>query len=330
MKKLLLGLSVCFATVLSAQNYPNSDWGNSNNNNGYSNSNNEDYYFPDDYYYDYPSDYYADDYYQGFYDDYRQSLQMVNWNAFFRQYRLNRQQIALIIDLNNQFNSFNVWNSYYRSNPQRWYYDRYFALERILGSSVYVVFQNNYYNGYNPVVYYNNRCVSYYRPRYYVRPAYVNININHYKVNRKKYHQSVGNNYGWKQPRNVSNSFVEDGKRSGSYRNNSSADNGLKNSGTRSNSVENNTRSSSTRSNNAIMNSTQPTRTRSVSTETRTRDIRSTQPTRSVESTRNTGSSNRSVAVERSSSTRSSGSATRSSSSDSQRSSSNGTRGGGR
>lgn len=348
MKKLLLGLAVCFATGLSAQNYPSNGWGNHNNNDYGYNDSNEVYYFPDDYYYEYPDDYYADDYYRGFYNDYRLSLQMVNWNAFFRQYRLNRHQISLILDLNNQFNSYNVWNSYYRSNPQRWYYDRYYALERILGPSIYVVFQNNYYNGYTPITYYHNRCVNYYRPNYYVRPAYVNININHYHINRKQYHQSVGNNYGWKQTRNVSNSFVEDGNRSGSYRNNSSAENDFRTTGTRSNSVENNTRSSSTRSNNAISSSTQPTRTRSASAETtndvqtpRTRAVRTTQPSRSVESTRNTGSSyGNSVRAERSSSTRSSGSAERSSATrassssqrssaaSNQRSSSSGTRGG--
>lgn len=335
MKKLLLGLAVCFATALSAQNYPNNGWGNSNEY-GYNNSD-EDYYFPDDYYYEYPDDYYAEDYYTGFYNDYRESLQMINWNAFFRKYRLNRHQISLILDLNNQFSSYNVWNSYYRSNPQRWYYDRYYALERILGPSVYVVFQNNYYNGYTPVAYYHNRCISYYRPTYYVRPAYVNININYYKVNRNQYHQTVGNNYGWKQTRDRSNSIAENGNISGGYRSNNSAQNDVSNSGTRNKSLQNTTRSSSTRSTDVVMNSTQPTRTRSVSAETintvqtpRAQPARSSQPTRNVESTGSSRTSNsNSVRAERSSSTRSSGNttATRSSSS-SQRSSSTGTRAG--
>ena len=352
MKKLILGLSVCFATVLSAQNYPNNGWGNGNNND-YGYNNEEDHYFPDDYYYDYPSDYYADDYYQGFYNDYRQSLDMINWNRFFRKYRLNRQQIALILDLNNQFNSYNVWNSYYRSNPQRWYYDRYYALERILGPSVFVVFQNNYYNGYSPVAYYNHRCVDYYRPRYYVRPAYVNININRYRIDRNQYAQSVGNNYGWNQPRNVSNSFLEDGNRNGTrnYRSDNSSSNGFKNTGTRSNSTENGIRSSgsSTRSDNHLQTTLAQPRTNNVTADTTPRPqvqtprnksftpgslpsnaeqtprMRSVEPTR----TRDVSTNTNSVRTERSTSTRSSG-GDRSSSSNSQRSSSSGTRGAGR
>lgn len=348
MKKLLFGLSVCFATLLSAQNYPNNGWGNGNNNDYSYNNNDDDYYFPDDYYYDYPSDYYADDYYQGFYNDYRQSLDMINWNRFFRQNRLNRQQIALIIDLNNQFSSYNVWNSYYRSNPQRWYYDRYYALERILGPSVYVIFQNNYYNGYAPVAYYNHRCESYYRPRYYVRPAYVNININHYKINRHQYAQSVGNNYGWNQPRNVSNSFIEDGKRNGNYKSDNSANNGFKTSGSRSNSTESGVRNSSSSTTNGHLSQTisqprtrsvsadtnprstqQTPRTRTISPESMPRSVQQTPRTRSAEPTRTRDFSNNtnSVRAERSTPTRSSTS--QRSSSNSQRSSSSGTRGGG-
>ncbi len=335
MKKLLFGLSVCFATVLSAQNYPsNNGWGN--NSSSYSSYDDQysDYYFPDDYYYEYPDDYYADDFYRGYYDDYRQSLQIINWNRFFRENNLSRRQISMILDLNNQFNNFNVWNSYYRSNPQRWYYDRYFALERILGPSVYIVFQNNYYNGYNPVIYYHNRWDNYYRPSYYIRPAYVNININYYKVNRQQYHQSVGNNYGWNQPRNVSNGFKEDNNRIGSYRNNQAAENGFKNAGNRNSSLENGSRSTSIRSTNAVQNSTQPPRTRSTAVESTainavqvpgTREVRSVEPRRS---TSVISSNSNAVRSERSSSVRSSGGEQRSSSPSAQRSSSTGTRGG--
>ncbi|MFC6269351.1 hypothetical protein [Frigoriflavimonas asaccharolytica] len=335
MKNLLLGLSVCFATVLSAQNYPNNDWGNENNNN-YSNNgynNNGEGYFPDDYYYEYPEDYYSNEYYRDFYNDYRQSLQMINWSRFFREYNLSRRQISLILDLNNQFNSYNVWNSYYRTNPQRWYYDRYFAMERILGPSVYVVFQNRYYDGFNPVIYYNNRRNTFYRNNFRVRPAYVNININLYRVNRQQYHQSVGNNYGWKQSRNVSNGFVENGKRNANYTNdNSGSNNGFRNSNSGNTVAQNSVRNNSTRRNNGLQTATQQPRTRDYSTQATTISAVQQQPrirnSSSVEPRRSTtisSSNTNSVRSEGSSSTRSSGNAERSSS-NSQSSSSAGTR----
>ena len=333
MKNLLFGLSVCFATLLSAQNYPNNGWGNGNNynNNGYNNYDDEGY-FPDDYYYEYPEDYYSNDYYRDFYNDYRQSLQMINWNRFFREYNLTRRQISLILDLNNQFNSFNVWNSYYRSNPQRWYYDRYFAIERILGPQVFVVFQNRYYDGFNPVVFYNNRCNTFYRNNFRVRPAYVNINVNVYRVNRQQYHQSVGNNFGWKQTRNTSNGFVEDGRRNGNYKNNNSGSNGFRNTNSGNTVAQNSVRNSSTRSDNGLQTVAQQPRTRNISSDVATSPT--VQPrirnTSTVEPRRNnsisTQNSNSSVRPERSSSTRSSGNSVRSSSSDFQRSSSTETR----
>lgn len=227
MKKLLLGLAVCFAAALSAQNYPGNGWGYENNNSGYNNGTS---YFPDDYYYEFPSDYYGEDYYQDFYRDYRSSLQMINWTGFYRDYRLSKYQIDQIIDLNNQFNSYAIWNSYYRANPQRWYYDRYYALERILGPKIFIVFQNNYYNGYNPVAYYHSRWENYYRPRYVVRPTYVNININYYKVNKQQYHQSVGNRFGWNQMRS-NNSFRGENNANGNFRNNVSANTTVRNDG---------------------------------------------------------------------------------------------------
>lgn len=190
-------------TLSSAQSYPGYDRDYQDGWVG-----DDDYYFPEDYYYDYPSDYYTDDYYHSFYNDYRKSVTGINWNRFFREMRLSPWQISMILDLNNQFPSYGVWNSYYRSNPNRWYYDRYYALERILGPRIYVVFQNRYYRGYNPVNYYINYWRDYYQPSYYtyyVVPRYRNINVNVYRVNRKAYHQSVGNRYGWNQPRNSNN-----------------------------------------------------------------------------------------------------------------------------
>ena len=219
MKKIFLGLSVVFASLFSAQYYPNNGWGDDSYNNGYYGDRDDSYYFPDDYYYEYPDDYYSDDYYRSYYNDYRRSISMINWQRFFMQYQLTRMQIDMILDLNRQFDSYYVWNNYYRMNPNRWYYDRFYALERILGPRIFIVFQNNYYDGYSPYSYYTNRWQTYYRPRYHIRPAYVNININHYRVNRTDYHRSVGSNYGWNQPRSsrTPGGFKEDNRSNGSY-----------------------------------------------------------------------------------------------------------------
>lgn len=185
--------------------YRNGGYADNNQwNNGYSSND----YFPDDYYYEYPNDYYRDDYYQSFYNDYHQSIAMVNWNSFFREMSLTQMQINAILDLNNQFATFGVWNNYYRMNPNRWYYDRFYALERILGSRVYAVYINRYYRGVSPVTFYVNYWQTHYRPRYYnyyVVPQYRNVNINNYRVDREVYHRNVGTNYGWNQPR--SNSY---------------------------------------------------------------------------------------------------------------------------
>ncbi|ACU06867.1 hypothetical protein FIC_00400 [Flavobacteriaceae bacterium 3519-10] len=189
MKKILFGLSVFFTTLMSAQiyqdYYPTSD-----NSAGYSDVYDDEFYFPDDYYYEYPADYYSNDLYRSYYDDYRRSIYDVNWNRFFSAYQLAPWQIQQIMMLNDQFRSYSAWNSYYRYNPDRWYYDRFYSLERILGPRIFVIFQNNYYNGYNPVVYYQNYRRQHYVPHVYVVPRYRNININRYRVDRVKYHQT--------------------------------------------------------------------------------------------------------------------------------------------
>lgn len=230
MKKIILGLSVVFASLISAQYYPGGGYGN--NYPQYGSYENNNFYFPDDYYYEYPEDYYEDDYYNSFYNDYNQSIKMVNWNSFFREFGLSRNQMNLIINLNRQFPSYSVWSSYYRMNPSRWWYDRFYALERILGPQIFIVFQNRYYNGYSPVNYYNNYWYDYYRPTYYVRPVYTHININLFKVNRHDYHRSVGNNFGFRQERSQTysspfaqqygNSGFRGGDNSSSLRNQSS------------------------------------------------------------------------------------------------------------
>lgn len=206
MKKIVFFLALgLFSMSCTAQYYPNNDGYYSDNNGWYGDDN---YQFPDDYYYEYPSDYYRDDYYQSFYNDYTRSIEMVNWNRFFRDYRLSNYQMEMIMDLNRQFSSYFMWNDYYRMNPNRWYYDRFYALERILGSRLFRVFYTMYYGGVTPVRYYSNYWRDYYRPRYYnyyVVPRYRDVNVNVYRVDPYDYHRSVGNKYGWNQPRNPHN-----------------------------------------------------------------------------------------------------------------------------
>jgi|GEM_PF-174117 len=220
MKKILLGFALSLATLSFAQQYPNNPnnngWGDNGNNNGYNgdnsgyngnnnngyngssdgyNGNNDGYYsdqddqnyFPNDYYYNYPQDYYPQDYYQSYYNDYRNSILSINWNVFFTQNRLNRWQIDQVLRLNNLYVSFSNWNSFYRYNPDRWYYDRFYALQRILGPRVFVTFQNNYYHGYSPIRYFQNYRTTYYAPRFSVMPRYRNVNINVYRVDRAKF-----------------------------------------------------------------------------------------------------------------------------------------------
>ncbi|KFF08435.1 hypothetical protein [Chryseobacterium luteum] len=190
MKKILLGFALGLAALSSAQQYPNNGWGDDGyyeNGDGYYNDEDDRNYFPDDYYYNYPQDYYPGDYYQGNYNDYRNSIVNVNWNVFFRDNRLNRWQIDQILSLNNLYVNFSTWNNFYRYNPDRWYYDRFYALERILGPRTFVVFQNNYYHGASPVVYFQNYRRTYYAPRYAVMPRYRNVNINIYRVDRSRF-----------------------------------------------------------------------------------------------------------------------------------------------
>ncbi|UTX47821.1 hypothetical protein [Chryseobacterium sp. MA9] len=190
MKKIFLGLAFGLGVLTSAQQYPNNGWGDDGyyqNGDGYYSDEDDRNYFPDDYYYNYPQDYYPSDYYQSYYNDYRGSIINIDWNGFFVQNRLNRWQVDQIMRLNNLYASFTAWDNFYRYNPDRWYYDRFYALERILGPRVFVVFQNNYYRGSSPIVYFQNYRRSYYVPRYTVMPRYRNININIYRVDRSRF-----------------------------------------------------------------------------------------------------------------------------------------------
>ena len=194
-KKIFLTLAVVFGGLVSAQDYYDTYPSEYNGYEYYDQS----YDYPDDYYYNYPTDYYPDQYYQGYYNDYEKAVYSVNWDQFFMQNRLSPYQINQIMMLNNRFASYDAWNSYYRYNPDRWYYDRFYALQNILGPRVFVVYQRVYFRGASPFVYYRNRCANFYARRYPVRPVYRNVNINVYRVNRGDFREgfrSMGRNQG--------------------------------------------------------------------------------------------------------------------------------------
>ncbi|MCG2792484.1 MAG: hypothetical protein L6262_02910 [Weeksellaceae bacterium] len=189
MKKIMLGLAMILGTMTYAQDYYDTYPSEYNGYEYYDSS----YDYPDEYYYNYPTDYYPDEYYQEYYNDYQKVVVSVNWNQFFVQYHLSPIQINRIIVLNKRFASYNAWNSYYRWNPNRWYYDRFYALQSILGPRVFVVYQKVYFHGASPFVFYRNRCVNFYARRYPVRPVYRNVNINVYRVNRTDFKESFRN-----------------------------------------------------------------------------------------------------------------------------------------
>lgn len=229
MKNIFIGFALGLATLSFAQQYPNNGWDNDGyygNNDGYYSDDDDRNYFPDDYYYNYPQDYYPADYYQSYYNDYRQSIININWNGFFVQHRLNRWQIDQILYLNNLYSSFAAWNNFYRYNPDRWYYDRFYAMERILGPRVFVIFQNNYYHGRSPIVYFQNYRKTYYAPRYRVMPRYRNVNINIYKVDRNSFRRN--DNPTLNVVRSSRAGSIRNGNSSGGFRN-SDSNNGIRN-----------------------------------------------------------------------------------------------------
>jgi len=190
MKKILIGFALSLGIFSFAQQYPDYGYNNDGyyqNDGGYYSDEDDQNYFPDDYYYNYPQDYYPQNYYQSNYNDYRNSIVNINWNVFFTQNRLSPWQVDQILRLNNLYVSFSSWNRFYRYNPDRWYYDRFYALQRIMGPRVFVVFQNNYYRGYSPVVYFQNYRRTHYAAICRPMPRYRNVNINIYRVDRSHF-----------------------------------------------------------------------------------------------------------------------------------------------
>ncbi|WPO83219.1 hypothetical protein SD427_02415 [Chryseobacterium sp. JJR-5R] len=250
MKKILISFALGIATFAFAQQYPDNGWDDSGydqNQGGYYSDQDDQNYFPDDYYYNYPQDYYPNNYYQSNYNDYRNSITSINWNVFFNQNRLAPWQIDQILRLNNLYSGFSTWNNFYSYNPDRWYYDRFYALERIMGPRVFVIFQNNYYRGHSPVVYFQNYRRSHYAAICRPMPRYRNVNINIYRVDRSNFRRMDNPTINIVRSQRPGNGFrgpVRDGNNGGGFRgqaenrsNSNRSDSGFRkeNSGVRNN-----------------------------------------------------------------------------------------------
>lgn len=213
---MILASVLSLAGITYAQYYPNDNYGN----NQYGNNSYEYYYddynYPDDYYYEYPDDYYTRDFYRGSYNDYRNAIISINWDRLFVEFRLSPRQVREIRILNDRFAGYNYWFNYYRYNPDRWYYDRFIALERILGPRVYVVFYQRYYNNYNPIVYFRNYRVNHYRPVVYVTPRYRNVDVRTFKNDAYRTGGFRNNDRAYNDNRNFEKSRENSGFRSGS------------------------------------------------------------------------------------------------------------------
>lgn len=210
--KLFLVSALSVTGISYAQYYPNDDYGN---NYGYEYYY-DDYNYPDEYYYEYPNDYYTNDLYRGYYNDYRNTIISINWDRFFVEFRLSPYQIREIRILNSRFSSYGNWQRYYRYNPDRWYYDRFIALERILGPRIYVVYYQRYYRNYNPIVYYQNYRVKHYRPTVYVTPRYRNVDVRTFKNDAYRTGGFRNNDRAYNDNRNFEKSRENSGFRSGS------------------------------------------------------------------------------------------------------------------
>ena len=210
--KLFLVSALSVTGISYAQYYPNDDYGN---NYGYEYYY-DDYNYPDEYYYEYPNDYYTNDLYRGYYNDYRNTIISINWDRFFVEFRLSPYQIREIRILNSRFSNYGHWQRYYRYNPDRWYYDRFIALERILGPRIYVVYYQRYYRNYNPIVYYQNYRVKHYRPTVYVTPRYRNVDVRTFKNDAYRTGGFRNNDRAYNDNRNFEKSRENSGFRSGS------------------------------------------------------------------------------------------------------------------
>nr|WP_315030022.1 hypothetical protein [uncultured Chryseobacterium sp.] len=93
---------------------------------------------------------------QNYYNDYRGSVSSINWGQVAIFLGLNNNQIAQLNVLNNRYPDYNSWNRVYAKAPNRWYTDRYYAMERIMTAEQYKKFYSRYYRGQNPRLKYDN------------------------------------------------------------------------------------------------------------------------------------------------------------------------------
>ncbi|AZA93456.1 Uncharacterised protein [Chryseobacterium nakagawai] len=107
---------------------------------------------------------------QNYYNDYRGSVSSINWGQVAIFLGLNRSQINQMTVLNNRYPDYNSWNHVYAKEPNRWYNDRYYEIERIMTPEQYKKFYSRYYNGQNPRLKYDNDYRRYQnRPQMYDR-----------------------------------------------------------------------------------------------------------------------------------------------------------------
>lgn len=92
-----------------------------------------------------------------YYNDYRTSVNNLDWNAVGLYLNLNKNQMVLMADLNRRYPSYDSWAVVYRSNPDRWYRDRYYRMQQIMTPKQYKKFYKRYYKGKNPMFLYDNR-----------------------------------------------------------------------------------------------------------------------------------------------------------------------------
>ena len=93
---------------------------------------------------------------QTYYNDYRGSVSSINWGQVAIFLGLNNNQINQLTLLNNRYPDYNSWNRAYGKEPNRWYTDRYYAMEKIMTPVQYKKFYSQYYQGQNPRVKYDN------------------------------------------------------------------------------------------------------------------------------------------------------------------------------
>lgn len=93
---------------------------------------------------------------QSYYNDYRGSVSSINWGQVAIFLGLNNNQINQLTLLNNRYPDYNSWNRAYGKEPNRWYTDRYYAMEKIMTPVQYKKFYSQYYQGQNPRVKYDN------------------------------------------------------------------------------------------------------------------------------------------------------------------------------